>query len=388
MTIYQFEYDLNNSYINVNHLQIILNTTINHTTIQFKNVTRHHISFKKQINSNTTIEQQNELIINELQKSNYTVRHFKIIYIGIRDHTFTDFIFNLLKLSKIKMTLLYKLFNIPEAMLLYEQIFTHKSASDKNYEFYEFYGDVTLNKSIVMFISKKFKHLNVPNGVGTLTRLKHNLISKRYFAKFAEQLDFWKYITISLHKKKTNMRKTLEDVFESFFGATEYLLNTYVKKGIGFYFCNRIVTHILQSQPISIKYHHIVDPATRLKELMDSYDNLTKRNEIFLKKINDHKKTFSELTKIEYEYNQFKKYASFVQKYFSSGLGKMEYKYEKIGTEDEQFFKFNAKVYLSGRLVGEGTASIKQDAKQNASENTLYNLRQINIIKPIPTKFR
>lgn len=389
MPNYLFVYDL---YMNLNthsnlqeYLSSVLKTSVEYKQVIFNNRKYAHITFQTSCKSD--IEELNNHYIKILSHHNITVKHHRIIYLGIRNYRFTHFIYKLLLTSNLKPSIINTIINDQKIMTIYDQVFTHKSVSTNNYEFYEFYGDVTLNKAVVMYICNKFKHLNKPTGVAVLTRVKHNLISKRYFAKFAEELDFWKYISISLKKKQTNMKRTLEDVFESFFGATEMILNTYIKKGIGFYFCSKMIFTILSKHTISLSYNVVVDAVTRLKELVDVYGDLQKTNDKYLKKLNDEQKSLFELIQIEKDYISFLKYSKPVRRYFPNGLGKIVYKNDKEPIENSDFFKHKMTIFLCGKYIATGTASIKQDAKQNVSEKVLEYLKRMNIIKPTPNYY-
>ena len=68
---------------------------------------------------------------------------------------------------------------------------------------------------------------------------------------------------------KDDITSTLEDVFESFFGATELIIDNKFKIGTGYKICYKIISRLLDKINITINYEDLVDSKTRLKELFD-----------------------------------------------------------------------------------------------------------------------
>lgn len=355
------------------------------SSLTIQNRVCHHITLFVKSESNM-IESLTEKIIKKL---NIPIHHYSILYLGIGDKPLKNLIIELLEMGKLNKQHLKNLFTHPETMKLYKQAFTHKSVSVSNYEFYEIIGDGTLNKAIITFLSKKFPKLNQPKGVEALTPLKHDLISKRSFARLANQLDFWKHIKISLAKRQTDMNRTLEDVFEAFFGVTEILINRYIYDGLGYYICSNIIYKILSQCTINPSYKNVVNPISRLKELFDSYGNLQKKNEKFTKDLNDPLKSFAELKIVDEKFEIYKKHEVIVRKQFPRGLGSYRYDCEKINNEDGTHQKFNVNIYLSnGMKIGSGYAPLKKDAQKRAAENSLVFFKNRGIVKPTPKIFK
>ena len=122
----------------------------------------------------------------------------------------------------------------------YQKSFTHKSyVKDTNYSFlndliklknnvvdfqdesnerYEFYGD-----SVICSVTVEYLFLRYPNfDEGMLTKLKTNIVSRDYLAKFARFHKFQKYILMSNHLENIHGRNTdkfLEDCFEAWIAA-------------------------------------------------------------------------------------------------------------------------------------------------------------------------
>ena len=226
---------------------------------------------------------------------------------------------------------------------MYETVFTHKTADpNNNYEFLEFLGDVTLNKAIAWYLARRFPNLQCAEGVKILTRLKINYISKKAFADFADQLGFWDYISADQEVRDMKKGKTMEDVFEAFFGATEWMIDHRIREGAGARFCYRIIGTLLKPVPISFRYEDLFDAKTRLKEVFDHFS--------------------------------------------TNKLGKLRY----IAKRTDRMFHVTA-VRECGpyhqNVIGEGFAPLKADAEQRAAQEAIVKLREIGFVKPLSESF-
>lgn len=220
-------------------------------------------------------------------------------------------------------------------------VFTHSSVDkSRNYEYFEILGDATLNKCIVWYISKRFPELQCPEGVKIIARLKINLISKKTFSGLAQHLGFWDFVSAEDEIRQTKMKKVLEDVFEAFFGALEMLLDTIVYPGAGYPMCYRIIVSLFNDLPISLAYNDLYDPITRLKEIFDYYKDLG---------------TFS----------------------FSS------YKQDGI-----QYVNLCQNRGSQKTVIGSGSASLLDDAKQRACSKGIEYLRQRGVEKPVSEYYK
>jgi dsRNA-specific ribonuclease len=259
------------------------------------------------------------------------------IYKGIRGDKFTYFLRQLLSLSNLNKQYYDVLLN-DNGLALFDQAFTHRTADvDNNYEYLEFLGDTTLNKSIAWYLSRRFPQLNCPKGVKVLTRIKINLISKRSFSGFARRFNFWDFISADMEVRSTKMEKTLEDVFESFFGATELLLDTHIQQGCGYNICYNMIANMLNTVPISLKYEDLFDSKTRLKEIFD---------------------------------------------HFGDKLGgKLEYKTIK---EDRIH---NVEAVIGKKVLGRGSAPLKADAEQRASAEAIITLKKMGFVKQLSDSY-
>lgn len=265
------------------------------------------------------------------------------IYNGIRGERFVYFLQQVLSLSNLNKQY-YDILLDKESLIMYDQVFTHKTANpDNNYEYLEFLGDTTLNKSIAWYLSRRFPQLKCPQGVKVLTRLKINLISKRSFASFAKQLHFWDFVSADMDVRSMKMDKTLEDVFEAFFGATELIIDSRIQMGAGYLICYNIVKHLLDSRDISLKYEHLFDAKTRLKEIFD---------------------------------------------HFSDKLGELKYDTKKV----DRIHHVTAKLVKSSsfekdHFLGYGSAPLKADAQQRAATEAIATLELMGFVKPLSDSY-
>lgn len=189
---------------------------------------------------------------------------------GDRTDKFRACICNALSLSgQVDPELLKNLLS-DESMAQYDIAFTHPSSNSENcYEYYEFIGDSVVNKCVMHFLARKFCKLRSKRSIKILARIKVNYVSKKWLAHFSEILQFGKFITIDSKINHAN-KSVLEDIFESFIGVTEELIDK--KYGIctGYYFCQKIIDVILSHFDISVQYNDLFDAKTRLKELFDA----------------------------------------------------------------------------------------------------------------------
>ena len=197
--------------------------------------------------------------------------------LGIRGDEFRQFIQLLLSRMNISKKNIDTLTN-KENIKYYENAFTHRCIDEENnYEFYEILGDVTCNKIIVWYLKNRFPFLNNTKGVKVIARLKINLVSKITFSRWSLQLGFDKYISYDLETKMKYDIDILEDCLEAFIGVSELLIDK-IFHGGGYFFCYRFLKSILDQEDISLKYHDLYDPITRLKETFDFYNSLNMKN--------------------------------------------------------------------------------------------------------------
>lgn len=195
-------------------------------------------------------------------------------YTAERGEQFLQFITNFLKQAKVSKKYRDLLLN-KKGMAYFDTAFTHSSYnSQNNYEVLETLGDVTVNKAVVWYLIRKFPNLYSPDATDVLTKLKIHIISSKTMGDIAEKLGFLKYISYD-SRNSVEMRnpeikqKILEDVFESFFGAMEFLLDQ-IQIGVGYSVCYKIISQLLDKRNYgALRYEDLVDAKTRLKELFD-----------------------------------------------------------------------------------------------------------------------
>lgn len=273
----------------------------------------------------------------------------QIIYLGKRDNSFTNLIRNILKTGNLSKEYRDKLLD-PKGLSYYSTAFTHPSAdSENNYEFLETLGDVTVNKCVLWYLSKRFPQINCPDGKGIITKLKIKIIQGKSFGPLAEQMGFWDYISSEVKIRGSLKQKTkiLEDVFESFFGTTELLLDSHFGVGVGYAVCYKIVSKLLDNINISLNYESLVDPKTRLKELFDYYK--------------------------------------------LRGIGTLSYiKMDASEVGEDKVFNIAAQQTFPDkktRFIGRGKGYEVIDAEQEASKIALEFLKSENITRPIPKEY-
>jgi dsRNA-specific ribonuclease len=189
-------------------------------------------------------------------------------------------------------------------MKLYQLAFTHKSylkrilqnrnldvhidrepgtleLQDDSNERLEFLGDQITNSIIVYFLYRTYP----TEQEGFLTKLKTNLISTQFYAKFARYLGLQRFLVVSKHVEEQcngrNNDKILENVFESFMGALfedfSTIPSVYTQKlglisGPGYEICEKLVVHLLQKL---IDFDDIVANDTNYKDILLRYYQAT-----------------------------------------------------------------------------------------------------------------
>jgi dsRNA-specific ribonuclease len=230
------------------------------------------------------------------------------------------------------------------SLKLYQKAFTHVSFSvSNNYEVYEQLGDITLNKFLVWYFHERFPDFNNTFGVKIVARLRIKYGSKQFLSELAEKLGFWNWIRHNENLTSVGKKiSLLEDVFESFIGVSEFILDHRFSPGVGYIVCRKILKRIFDPIPIDIHYNSLFDAKTRLKELFD------------LKKD-------------------------------TLGVLKYEYIRNEEGSKIEIFRVLNeCRIFISS-----GVSTInKSEAEQKASEQALYILAEQGFCKDIPTEYK
>ncbi|MDC0231106.1 hypothetical protein OAK19_04005 [Aureispira] len=294
------------------------------------------------------------------------------MYLGSRKQDFKKLIEKLLKIGGMNINSIENLLD-DHSMKIYDQIFTHPSVNEElNYEAFELAGDVTLNKAIVWYFLRRFPQLNCPKGVKVITRLKIRYVSKKAFADFGKQLGFWEFISASDEVRSKEMKPTLEDVFEAFTGATEYLIDTKIGLSVGYSVCYNIVKALFDKVKISLKYEDLYDSITRLKETQDYWNSLEGREKW---KQHNSNRPFGRLV---YENERvIDKETGFSIQYVT--IYRISVKKEKkvMGNVTREI-----KITTKLAVLAKASAALLPDAKQRAALIALENLKQYGQTKP------
>lgn len=278
------------------------------------------------------------------------------IFFGDRGVDFKSMISKLLKSCDVEEKYI-KILTGKEYLDIYAMAFTSEMVDDKcNYQFFEQLGDATCSKFIVSYIYNRFPQLQCNEGVKVAARIKINYGSKQCFSTIADKLGFWEFISAPNELRHRMKKPLLEDIFEAFIGATEYILDYELGICVGYACVYKILQHIFDNIEISLKYEDLYDAKTRLKELFDY-------------KIH----TLGPLEYEETKNNLLTTSTVFYTKdikYGTTNDGKIDTK----------------KIIYPGRKVkiAEGCAALKYDAQQVASKNALENLSKQGISKPAP----
>lgn len=209
---------------------------------------------------------------------------------------------------------------------------------EKNYEFFEQLGDLSINKFIVNYMSRKFPQLRSSKGVGVLASLRILYGSKDILSIMSEKYQFDKYLNITQDEllDKSKYRDILEDIFEAFFGALEFSIDKIYYHGLGYICVYTILSRMFDDIEIKIDYENLVDAKTRLNELKDEH--------------------------------------------------KLKINYTEKRLPDGQFF---SQVYVNEKLAGEGISNTKKFSQINAAEKALEWIKiNLNIVKEIPDRYK
>jgi dsRNA-specific ribonuclease len=282
------------------------------------------------------------------------------IYLGSRDDDFKSLIIALLNRGNLNDKYMKLLIN-DDSMKIFGQAFTSETIDgDNNYQVLEQIGDLSGNKFIVSYIYARFPQLECAEGVKLCARLRINYGSKTSFSEFARKLGFWPFISATKDLRQRKMKPLLEDVFEAFIGATETILDSHKRVGVGYAIVYRILASLFDEIDISLKYEDLYDAKTRLKELFDIHE---------------------------------------------SKLGPLVYKESKAsnGLTQSTVFRVENGVYkqdASGNVIktriiggnyikiGEGVAALKSDAQQNAAQASLTTLNSQGYYKAVPNVYK
>lgn len=168
----------------------------------------------------------------------------------------------------------------PENIKYYVIAFTHKSVNKyNNYEIFEQLGDLCVNKFVVWHAYRKFPQITFSEGHQIAARVKITFGSKNKLGHISKKLNFNNYILVNQNQteiKVPAMEDLLEDTFESFIGATEYIFDKHIMKSTGYCFIYKILEGIFSDREyvpdFLLDFYILTDPVSNLKELCERDD--------------------------------------------------------------------------------------------------------------------
>ena len=268
------------------------------------------------------------------------------IYYGPRDNSFKDFLYNIIQLTGASKPYLDRYLN-DDTLPFFNMAFTSKTADEEsNYETFEQMGDSTIGKFIVWSSYEKFPHLRGKSeAVEIVARMKINLGSKDTLSQIAEGMGLWKFISASEDLRQRSKKALLEDVFEAFIGALEYIIldfsdTNHSQPGIAYQLVYTLLLRLFEPYTLKIDYNILVDPKNRLKGVFDQYKEQLGSEAVY-KNERDHNKNI-----------------------------------------------FISKVYdVHGNFLGQGAATNKKDAEKKASEQAILTLESKGFKKTVPSLY-
>lgn len=281
------------------------------------------------------------LSVQEDRKKNNADPDSTIIIKGDRSEKFKYMIENLLRNCNIKNKYINILLS-DSSMKIYNNAFTSNSAnldenyfkvenSADNYEVYETIGDAVFKNVITFYISERFGNFFSSKDVKILAKIKIKYGSVDEFAPISKQLGFLPFITASKTEHSTKQKKLLEDVFESFIGATSYILNSTFRIGVGYNICYDIIKNIFDGKNIPFTYEKLNDPISILKEFFDSHKELS-----------------------------------------------MIYTYKHINNKTTCYIEMSSDILK--KVIGIGVGFAKKEAKREAAVNAIENLKNMGYL--------
>jgi len=270
------------------------------------------------------------------------------IYYGPRDNSFKDFLFDIIQHTGASKPYLGRYIN-DETLPFFNMAFTSKTADEEsNYETFEQMGDSTIGKFIVWSSYEKFPHLRGKSeAVEIIARMKINLGSKETLSQIAEDIGIWPFISASEDLRQRSKKALLEDVFEAFIGALEYIIHDFSdpnrsQPGIAYQLTYTLLLRLFEPYTLKIDYNILVDPKNRLKGVFDQYKEQLGSEAV--------------------------------------------YKSERVQKNNKNIFI--TKVYdVHGNFLGEGAAALKKDAEKKASEQAILALEIRGLKKTVPNLY-
>lgn len=314
------------------------------------------------------------------------------IYIGPRDASFRNLISSVLMMSNIYPEYLSFLLS-DRAMQVYDTVFTSKTVNPNQcYELYELLGDRTVNKFIVWYVYSKYPILRCPDATEIIAKILIKYGAKNTLFSIAESLGFWPFISASTEFRNTKMKPLLEDVFESFIGATERMLDDHYQIGVGYAVVYAILSSAYNRVNISFKYEDITSAVTRLTELLTfmnkgkrPYDRVAleyKNKDVILQ--SGHKARRVDIFLVGSSDPDYKRIVMSmiptIEEVLSMPTETEQYKLRLQDMLEQLTVKTGSSKWTQ---IGTGTSGIQSDAKEKAAEEALRWLKDKMHIEPV-----
>lgn len=190
------------------------------------------------------------------------------LYLAPRDNTFKDFIVEFLR--KIPLSeQYYTVLTSPEAMENFGWAFDDPSVSNiHNYNQFKQFGLLSLKQSFLYYLFKHYyTRFSSAKGADKMTKIYNNLEIDHYYAKVAQQLGFWNFVSRDKIRNKDEIR-ILKNVFLAFFGVIEKMIDKYIRLTVGYGVVRLYADYIYGFYHFDIEGKK--DTITLLKELFDT----------------------------------------------------------------------------------------------------------------------
>jgi dsRNA-specific ribonuclease len=164
---------------------------------------------------------------------------------------------------------------------------------ENNYELYELYGDLTLNKATISYIFRILHPLlsqkASPRAIAYLDAIKAKYVSKKFYPVLTKQLGFDEFVhrvcfssrqvsEAYVRAKIKNAQDLYEDVIEAFIGCLEIQFDRYVGMHQGYAFVANFVYDLLAEVKIDFDPRKYWDNHRLLKETNDKITSYNTRN--------------------------------------------------------------------------------------------------------------
>jgi dsRNA-specific ribonuclease len=192
------------------------------------------------------------------------------------DLRFKGFIVNLLKKAGLTNKYISILTN-DESMVQFTNAFTHISFDPiNNYEYYETIGDVTTNKIVVWYFYRRFPELKTTikkgnmGSIAIMSRLKQTGVSNATYDRYSRDLGLNKFLRISPNCIE-NKSSIYADLFESFIGCMELLIDDSILTHAGYGICYSFLELLIDKDNIKLERNILYDPKSIINEYISSF---------------------------------------------------------------------------------------------------------------------